>query len=95
MNDSTRRGFLTVAGVGVAAGAAVAIAPGAGAATTADATLPAGASGSMAAYIHDLRLGQVALMIEGHEVVVTDRPLVARLAQAFAKAQRASSNSNV
>jgi len=27
----------------------------------------------MAAYIHDLRLGEVALMIEGREVVVTDR----------------------
>jgi hypothetical protein len=95
MNDSTRRGFLAVAGVGAAAGVAVAVAPGAGAATAkSEDTLPAGASGSMAAYIHDLRLGQVALMIEGHEVVVTDRPLVARLAQAFAKAQRASSSTH-
>jgi hypothetical protein len=92
MNDSTRRGFLAVAGVGAVAGAAVVAAPGVGAATVReDTALPAGAQGPMAAYIHDLRRGEVALMIEGHEVVVVDRPLVARLAQAFAKAQRSGS----
>jgi hypothetical protein len=98
MSDSTRRGFLAVAGVGAVAGVAVAVAPGAGAVVGGDVSLPSGAAGSMAAYIHDLRLGEVALMIEGREVVVTDRALVARLAQAFAKAQRGrglSSMSNV
>jgi hypothetical protein len=40
----------------------------------------------MAAYIHDLRAGEVLLMIDGREVVVRDRRLVARLARAFARA---------
>jgi hypothetical protein len=88
MNDSTRRGFLAVAGVGAAAGVAAVAAPGAAAATRENVSLPPGAEGSMAAYIHDLKRGEVSLMIEGHEVVVTDRQLVARLAQAFAKARR-------
>jgi hypothetical protein len=95
MNDSTRRGFLAAAGAGAVAGAAVVAAPGASAVTREDSKLPSGAEGSLAAYIHDLRRGEVALMIEGHQVIVTDRPLVARLAQAFAKAQRTTSNSNV
>ena len=89
MTHSTRRGFLTLAGASAVAGAAVV----SGAATTAahadageDTTLPAGAEGSMAAYIHDLKKGEVALMIEGREVIVTDKKLVARLARAFARA---------
>ena len=86
MNDSTRRGFLAVAGAGAVAGAAVVAAPGAAAFTRDDTKLPAGAEGSMAAYIHDVKKGEVALMIEGREVIVTDKKLVARLAHAFARA---------
>ncbi len=88
MNDSTRRGFLAVAGVGAAAGVAVVAAPAVGASTVKPASLPDGAEGSMAAYIHDVQRNEVALMIEGHEVVVTDPQLVAALATAFAKAQK-------
>jgi hypothetical protein len=89
MNESTRRGFLTRAGLWTAAGAAVAAAPSAVASNTAvaapseDLTVPAGAQGAMAAYIQDVRKGEVALMIEGREVVVTDKQLVVRLARAF------------
>jgi hypothetical protein len=90
MSDATtRRGFLTTAGVVTAAGVALAVAPGASAAATSeDVTLPSGAAGSMAAYIHDVQHGEVALMVEGREVIVTDKKLVARLASAFAKAGR-------
>jgi hypothetical protein len=89
MNDATRRGFLAIAGVGTAAGMAVAVAPGVTASPAReDVSLPPGAEGAMAAYIHDLKKGEVALMVEGHEVIVTDKQLVARLARAFARAAR-------
>jgi len=87
MSDTTRRGFISLAGLGAAAGVAAAVVPSAGASTE-DATLPAGAEGAMAAYIHDLHKGEVALMVEGREVIVTDKKLVARLARAFASATR-------
>jgi photosystem II stability/assembly factor-like uncharacterized protein len=90
MSESTRRGFLTLAGVGAAVGVTAIAAPAYAATPAEDTTLPKDAEGSMAAYIHDVTKGEVALMIDGHEVVVTDKPLVARLARAFAKAQLAS-----
>lgn len=83
----SRRGFLTTAGVVTAAGVALAVAPrSAGASAREDLALPSGAAGAMAAYIHDVQHGEVALMVEGREVIVTDKQLVARLASAFAKA---------
>jgi hypothetical protein len=87
MTDTTRRGFLTATGLGAAA-TVVAATVGSGRADAADeeAALPAGAQGAMAAYIHDVRAGEVALMLENHEVVVRDKRLVARLARAFARA---------
>jgi hypothetical protein len=89
MNDATRRGFLTAAGVGTAAGVAVIVAPAATAKPPGeDLTMPPGAEGAMAAYIHDLTKGELALMVEGREVIVTDKQLVARLARAFARAAR-------
>ena len=88
MSDSTRRGFLTLAGVGAAVGVTAIAVPASAAVPTEDTTLPKDAEGSMAAYIHDVTKGEVALMIDGHEVVVVDKPLVARLARAFAKAHR-------
>jgi hypothetical protein len=92
MSDASRRNFLAVAGIGTVAGvAAVALPATASAATPAseDLTVPAGAEGSMAAYIHDVHKGEVALMIEGREVIVTDKQLVARLTRAFTRAARA------
>lgn len=88
MTDSTRRGFLTLAGASAVAGAVVASGSTAAHADTTheDTSLPAGAEGSMAAYIHDVKKGEVALMIEGREVIVTDKKLVARLARAFDRA---------
>jgi DMSO/TMAO reductase YedYZ molybdopterin-dependent catalytic subunit len=91
MRDSTRRRFLATAGLGTAAGvvaATVGSADPAGAAPAEDEIVPADAQGAMAAYIHDVRKGELALMIEGREVVITDKRLVARLATAFARAAR-------
>lgn len=79
-----------MAGLGTVAGVAAVAAPSALAATTHDdLSMPAGAEGAMAAYIHDLTTGEVALMVEGRQVVVTDKQLVARLARAFARASHA------
>ncbi|HKC27085.1 MAG TPA: hypothetical protein VKB75_03645 [Jatrophihabitans sp.] len=87
MSDSTRRAFLTTAGLSTAAGVAAVVAP--AAAEAADETaLPADSRGAMAAYIHDVRTGEVALMIEGREVLIKDKRLVARLARAFDHARR-------
>jgi hypothetical protein len=77
-----------VAGVG-AAGVVVATAAPAAARTPAEEGLPAEASGPMAAYVRDVATGEVVLMIEGSEVVVTDKVLVARLARAYHRAERA------
>ena len=75
-----------MAGAGTAVGvAAVALPASAGAAE--DTSLPSDAEGAMLAYIHDVKKGELALMIDGHERIVTDKKLVARLAQAFAKAR--------
>jgi hypothetical protein len=86
---STRRAFLALAGAGTVSGAAALAAPSAGAAPADTETLPPGAQGAMAAYIRDVRRGEVVVMVEGREVVLTDRRLVARLAHAFARAARA------
>jgi hypothetical protein len=89
MSESTRRSFLAVAGLGTAAAVAVTVAPGVSAAAAPeDDTTPAGANGDMAAYVYDVNKGQVALMVEGREVLVTDKVLVSRLARAFAKASQ-------
>jgi hypothetical protein len=88
MTDSTRRRFLATAGLGTAAGLAAVTVGAAPASAAEDDVLPAGAHGAMAAYIHDVRKGEVALMIEDREVVIKDKRLVARLANAFARAGR-------
>ena len=74
-----------MAGVGAAASVTAMALPAHAATGTESVTLPDDAQGAMAAYIHDVTKGEVALMIEGREVVVTDKQLVARLARAFAK----------
>ena len=76
-----------MAGVGAAAGVTAMALPVQAAAGAESVTLPDDAEGAMAAYIHDVTKGEVALMIEGREVVVTDKQLVARLARAFARAR--------
>lgn len=92
MNNPTRRGFLTVVGIGAAAAGAGVLAPSAASASPVEApgaatpaALPASASGSLAAYVHDVRKGEVAVMVDGHEVVVHDHALVATLAKAAAQ----------
>jgi hypothetical protein len=87
MNDATRRGFLTAAGLSTAAVAALGVG-GEAAADADEPTLPADAEGPMVAYVRDVRKGELALMIEGSEVIVRDKRLVARLAAAFARAGR-------
>jgi hypothetical protein len=96
MNEATRRGFLATAGVGAIAGAALVAAPGITGGSSRDKSvpatasvpdLPADASGAMAAVIHDVQKGEVALMVQGHQVLVTDKKLVAQLANAFANAK--------
>ena len=91
MSDSTRRGFLAFAGASVAAGAAaVAIPATAGAATPAeDVSLPAGAAQEMVVYVSDVKAGKATLMVDGSEVVVTDKVLVARIARAYTNAEHA------
>lgn len=88
MSDASRRSFLAVAGIGTAGAVAAATVGSAEGADAAEVTLPAGAAGPMAAYIRDVRAGELALMVEGREVVITDKRLVARLAAAFARAGR-------
>ena len=83
MTDSTRRGFLTAAGL-TTAGAAVLAGTGS---AEAEPALPAGAHGDLVAYVRDVRKGELVLMTEGRGVVGADRPLVTRLAAAFARAR--------
>jgi hypothetical protein len=87
MTQTSRRRFLA-AGLGTAAGAAAMTVGSGSSAAAADEVLPAGARGPMAAYVRDVRKGEVALMIEGREVVVKDKRLVARLASAYARAAK-------
>jgi hypothetical protein len=83
MNQSTRRSFLILAGSGAATACVAGVAPVAAAAGGTTATrVPAGAPRSLVAYVSDVHSGQVSLMVGDHEVVVSDRDLVARLAKA-------------
>ena len=93
MSESTRRGFLKVAGAGAAAGAA-AVAVGAVAksghkgveGTGTAASVPAHASGPLVAYVRDVRGAEVSVMVGETEVVVHDADLVARLTSVRGKA---------
>lgn len=91
MSESTRRGFLKIAGAGAAVGAAAvattaavkshsSTTPPAGTA----AAVPAGASGALVAYVRDVRGAEVSVMVAGTEVIVQDKELVARLVNARA-----------
>ena len=87
MSDASRRSFLTAAGLGTA-GVLAAATVGTEQASAAEPALPPDAEGPMAAYIRDVRAGELALMVHGREVVITDKRLVARLAAAFDRAGR-------
>jgi hypothetical protein len=83
--DHSRRGFLSVAGAGAAgvAGAAVLGNTASAQAKPAPATpVPAEATEPLVAYVRDARTGEVAVMVGEREVVVHDRELAARIAQA-------------
>jgi hypothetical protein len=83
--DSTRRGFLATAGAGAAAVGIGAIAPAAHAETASDGAhskTPRHASGALVAHVADVHGDTVTLMAGEREVVVHDRDLVARLANA-------------
>ena len=90
MTGSNRRNFIKTAGIGAAAVGAAALVPTATgtAAVSEKATaapalqVPAGATGSMVAYVHDVAKGEVSVMVEGREVTITDHQLVAKLAHA-------------
>jgi hypothetical protein len=93
MSDTSRRGFLAIAGVG-AAGVAVAGTVGASSLSSASSggkspstsvpstKLPSDASGSLVAYVTDVRNGQLSVLVGDREVVIHDQEIVARLAQA-------------
>ena len=86
MTDSSRRGFLKYAGMGVAAAGAAAVVPtalagSADAAQPKKATVPGHARGALLAHGDNVHGDAMTLMIEGREVVVHDKDLVARLAQ--------------
>ncbi len=93
MNSPNRRNFIKTAGVGAAAVGAAALVPAAAVTGTEGAKavpvatpaheLPAAASGSMVAYVHDVAKGEVSVMVEGREVTITDHQLVAKLAHAM------------
>lgn len=89
MENSTRRNFFAVTGVGTVVGVAAMAAPAtAGAATTDDVAVPAGAAPTMVAHVGNVHRGEVTLMVAGKEVSVIDKQLAARLAQAFHQAAR-------
>jgi len=84
MSDSSRRGFLIMAGAGAAAVGAVAIAPAAQASDEKGDDGPVAPDGPIVAYISDLRRGDVSVMKGEREVVIHDRALCATLARALA-----------
>jgi hypothetical protein len=81
MNESTRRGFLVMAGTTAASVGAAVVAPSAvaGPAVT---PLRRDASGPLVAHVRDVRAGTLCLMVGEREVVVDDHDLVARLVRA-------------
>ncbi|MFF0268218.1 twin-arginine translocation signal domain-containing protein [Kribbella sp. NPDC004536] len=85
MGDSTRRGFLAMAGMGAAAVGVGAAAPGAASAAPAGdagAAVGQGAAGPLVAYVRDVRRNEISVMVGEHEVVLRDRDLVNRLVHA-------------
>jgi hypothetical protein len=89
MSDSTRRGFLALAGAGAAAvGAAAVVSVTTGDRPIADriadrlAEQPQDVSGPLVAWVGDVSKSEITLMAGDHEVVLTDADLVGRLTRA-------------
>lgn len=80
MNESTRRGFLGMAGAGAAAIGAAAFAPVALGKDEGRRSITS--AQPLVAHVTDPRRGQLSLMVGEREVVVQDRDLVARLIDA-------------
>ena len=94
MENSSRRNFVAITGLGTAASIAALATPSAANAAVPERAsdqvkVPRGAASSMAAFVSDVHRGQVTLMVDGDEVTVTDKQLAARLAHAFHHAARA------
>lgn len=81
MSDSSRRGFLILAGASAAAVGAVALAPAASAAAEREHEGHGQVGGPLVAYVSDLRAGKVSVMMGEREVVVHDPALCASLAR--------------
>ena len=92
MPESTRRGFIKVAGTGAAAVGVAAVLPAAAAsAAPKHLDLPKNASGALVVYIEDVKSGKLSVMVEGREVEIVDHQLVNRLAHAIHTAQHSNS----
>lgn len=91
MSEGTRRVFLSTSGLGAAAVGVAALTPALRSApgtTDEDAAARPDLSeltGSLVAFVSDVRAGAVSVMVGEHEVVVEDHELVARLLRAVAK----------
>lgn len=88
MSEGTRRVFLSKSGAGAAAVGLVALTP-AVAASSGSPTSPAALdtsslTGSLVAFIDDVRAGTISLMVGEEEILVEDKELVARLVRAAA-----------
>jgi hypothetical protein len=79
--DSSRRGFLILAGASAAAVGAVTLAPTASAAPDESPGAKGSVEGPLVAYVSDLRRGNVSVMMGEREVVVHDPALCASLAR--------------
>lgn len=98
MNNADRRTFFKIAGTGMVAAGGVAlipsaVAPVAGLAVAAPAAASGGvapaagsdhvhADGALVAFVGDVTRGEVVVMVEGREVVITDHAVVAALSRA-------------
>ena len=83
MSDTSRRGFLFLAGTGAAVVGAAAVAPAAGAAGQPEGSEAFAGEGPLVAYVTDIRTGELSVMMGEREVVVHDRALCASLARAL------------
>lgn len=103
MNSANRRGFLKVAGAGVAVAGAGAIAAGLAPAaiagspqpnsadTEADADTPP-VAGGLVAFVPDGSTAEISIMVDGAEVTVRDRDLISRLTKASRQSGSASTD---
>ncbi len=86
MNDSSRRTFLKTAGV---AGGAAVVAAGLGTATAQaepESSAPAH-PGAFVAWVTNPAAGTITVLVDHHEIDITDKKLAKKLAQAAARAR--------